>query len=191
MVRVSWHNFTGGLVTTTLASRYDLQKFGTFLQACTNVIPNIHGDIERRPGMEYITTLDSCAYLLPFQFSSEPDQNYLLVFTPDNICVYNQTLGCFEPNVSCCATACICSYTCSYCYTSSGLVSIPVGVSVTIYMSGGGGGAGDYGPWGCNCICIPGGNGQLIICTFINQYPTWCFLLGCGGCGIPSSSCVV
>jgi len=178
MVRVSWHNFTGGLVTTTLASRYDLQKFGTFLQACENAIPNIHGDIERRPGMEYITTLDSCAYLLPFQFSSEPDQNYLLIFTPDNICVYDQNLGCFESNVSCCTTVCTCTCictctcTCTCCYTSSCSVSIPVGASVTICMSGAGGGRG---------YCCAGGNGQLLICTFTNQHTTWCFLLGCGG----------
>jgi len=197
MPRVSWHNFTGGLVTTTLASRYDLQKFGTFLQACTNAIPNIHGDIERRPGMEYIATLDNCAYLLPFQFSSDPDQNYLLVFTPDNICVYNQTLGCFESNTSCCTCTCTCTcictctYSCSCCYTSSSSVNIPIGASVTICMSGAGGGAGRFGCrfssvlTGCcrYCCDITGGRGQLLICTFTNQHPTWCFLLGCGGCG--------
>jgi len=94
MPRVSWHNFTGGLVTTTLASRYDLQKFGTFLQACTNVIPNIHGDIERRPGMEYIATLSGCAYLLPFQFSSAPEDNFILAFQCSCTIVYCGTNGC-------------------------------------------------------------------------------------------------
>jgi len=94
MPRVSWHNFTGGLVTTTLASRYDLQKFGTFLQACENAIPNIHGDIERRPGMEYIATLSGCAYLLPFQFSSAPEDNFILAFHCSCTIVYCGTNGC-------------------------------------------------------------------------------------------------
>jgi len=101
--RVSWHNFTGGLVTTTLASRYDLQKFGTFLQACTNAIPNIHGSIERRPGMEYITTLDSCAYLLPFQFSSAPEDNFILAFQYNCTIVYCGTNGCCAGCVAGCA----------------------------------------------------------------------------------------
>ena len=49
MSRIAFRNFTGGEVTPTLSARYDLQKFGSFLQCCENFIPNLHGDIERRP----------------------------------------------------------------------------------------------------------------------------------------------
>ena len=54
MPRVAFRNFTGGEVTPTLSARYDLQKFGSFLQCCENFIPNLHGDIERRPGTSSI-----------------------------------------------------------------------------------------------------------------------------------------
>ena len=63
MPRVAFRNFTGGEVTPTLSARYDLQKFGSFLQCCENFIPNLHGDIERRPGISSIwrTKIMPCA----------------------------------------------------------------------------------------------------------------------------------
>jgi len=139
MPRVSWHNFTGGLVTTTLASRYDLQKFGTFLQACTNAIPNIHGDIERRPGMEYIATLEGESYLLPFQFSSEESENYVLVFTDSCLKVYSP----YEQAWECCV---------SYCSTCAAQVTVSTGGvysgGTTICLCA-----------GCYCVCLVGASG--------------------------------
>ena len=87
MARIAFRNFTGGEVTPTLSARYDLQKFGTFLQCCENFIPNLHGDIERRPGTRYLATLDGPAVLLPFQFNTEPENNYALVFLDGRILV--------------------------------------------------------------------------------------------------------
>lgn len=101
MPRVAFRNFTGGEVTSTLSARYDLQKFGTFLQICENFIPNIHGDIERRPGTEYIATLEENSYLLPFQFSSEPTENYVLVFDKWKIHVYGNDSCCIEADIDC------------------------------------------------------------------------------------------
>lgn len=80
MARIAFRNFTGGEVTPTLSARYDLQKFGTFLQCCENFIPNLHGDIERRPGTRFVDSLEGPAVLLPFQFNTEPENNYVLVF---------------------------------------------------------------------------------------------------------------
>lgn len=94
-MRIVFRNFTGGEVTPTLSARYDLKKAGSFLQCCRNFIPNLHGDIERRPGMRFVAALDGPAVLLPFQFNTEQENNYVLVFsegtirvgTPDGLAV--------------------------------------------------------------------------------------------------------
>lgn len=87
MPRVAFRNFTGGEVTPTLSARYDLQKFGSFLQCCENFIPNLHGDIERRPGMRFIADLGGKSVLIPFQFNTEPENNYVLIFREGGITV--------------------------------------------------------------------------------------------------------
>ena len=87
MTRVAFRNFTGGEVTPTLSARYDLQKFGSFLQCCENFIPNLHGDIERRPGMRFIAELGGKSVLIPFQFNTEPENNYVLIFREGSITV--------------------------------------------------------------------------------------------------------
>ncbi len=84
-MRIVFRNFTGGEVTPTLSARYDLKKAGSFLQCCENFIPNLHGDIERRPGTRFIAALDGQAVLLPFQFNTEPENNYVLIFSADKI----------------------------------------------------------------------------------------------------------
>lgn len=89
MPRIAFRNFTGGEVTPTLSARYDLQKFGTFLQCCENFIPNLHGDIERRPGMRFIADLGGKSVLIPFQFNTEPENNYALIFQSGSIKVAN------------------------------------------------------------------------------------------------------
>ena len=80
MPRIAFRNFTGGEVTPTLSARYDLQKYGTFLQSCENFIPNLHGDIERRPGTHFVADLGEACVMLPFQFNTEPENNYVLLF---------------------------------------------------------------------------------------------------------------
>lgn len=85
MPRVAFRNFTGGEVTPTLSARYDLQKFGSFLQCCENFIPNLHGDIERRPGMRFVADLGGRSVLIPFQFNTEPENNYVLIFQDGSI----------------------------------------------------------------------------------------------------------
>lgn len=90
MSRIAFRNFTGGEVTPTLSARYDLQKFGTFLQSCENFIPNLHGDIERRPGTRFLASLDGPAVLVPFQFNTEPENNYVLIFMSGKILVADE-----------------------------------------------------------------------------------------------------
>lgn len=93
MPRVALRNFTGGEVTPTLSARYDLKKFGSFLQVCRNFIPNLHGDIERRPGFRWVDTLPndrttgspSGAVLIPFMYNTEVENNYVLLFRFDGL----------------------------------------------------------------------------------------------------------
>lgn len=84
-MRIAFRNFTGGEVTASLSARYDLQKYGSFLSCCENFIPNPHGDIERRPGTEHVAELGGAGVLIPFQFNTEPANNYALIFQEGNI----------------------------------------------------------------------------------------------------------
>lgn len=88
MARITFRSFTGGEVSASLAARYDLQKAGTFLQLCENMVVNVIGDIERRPGTLFMEDLgEGEAFLLPFSFNSEPSENYILIFRTDKIFV--------------------------------------------------------------------------------------------------------
>lgn len=88
MPRITFRSFAGGEVSSSLAARYDLQKTGTFLQLCENMVINAVGDIERRPGTFFMEDFgEDEAYLLPFQFNSEPGENYILIFQKNKIFV--------------------------------------------------------------------------------------------------------
>jgi len=88
MARITFRSFTGGEVSASLAARYDLQKAGTFLQLCENMVVNAIGDVERRSGTLFMEDFGGGeAFLLPFQFNSEPSENYILVFQEDKISV--------------------------------------------------------------------------------------------------------
>ena len=80
MPRVVYRNFTGGEAFPALSSRYDLQKYGTFLQSCENFVPNLHGDIERRPGTRFVADVGGRAVLLPFCFNTDKANNFVLIF---------------------------------------------------------------------------------------------------------------
>lgn len=99
MSRIAFRNFTGGEVTPTLCARYDLKKFGSFLQTCRNFVPNLHGDVERRPGTKYIADLGSNSVLIPFQFNTEASNNYVLIFQNGTIKIA-QADGMLEASMS-------------------------------------------------------------------------------------------
>lgn len=90
MARIAFRNFTGGEVTPTLSARYDLQKFGTFLQCCQNFVPNLHGDVERRPGTRFVADLGEPSVLVPFQFNTEKAENFALIFQTGKLLVASQ-----------------------------------------------------------------------------------------------------
>ncbi len=79
-MRIALANFTGGEVAPTLSARYDLSRYRSSVRCMENFLPNPHGDVERRPGTVFLGELDGPACLLPFSFSADADQNFILVF---------------------------------------------------------------------------------------------------------------
>ena len=90
MPRVVYRNFTGGEVIPTLSARYDLQKSGSLLQSCRNFVPNLHGDIERRPGTRFVADIGGRAVLLPFCFNTDKANNFVLIFQDNEIKVASE-----------------------------------------------------------------------------------------------------
>ena len=84
-MKTAYTNFTGGEITASLASRYDLAKFKTSCRHLENFIPELHGPLRRRMGTCFLEDLGGPAVLLPFQFSADPGQNYVLVMQQGRI----------------------------------------------------------------------------------------------------------
>ena len=79
-MRVALQNFTGGEIAPTLSARYDLARYRNCVSCLENMLPGLHGDVARRPGTRFLAELPGPAVLLPFSFSAEAGQNFLLVF---------------------------------------------------------------------------------------------------------------
>ncbi|MDR2161633.1 MAG: hypothetical protein LBO77_05795 [Desulfovibrio sp.] len=84
-MRYALKNFTGGEVSHSLAARYDLQKFLTSCRHMENFLPELHGPLSRRSGSYFLEDLGAPAVLLPFEFSSDPSQNYVLILQEGRI----------------------------------------------------------------------------------------------------------
>lgn len=83
---IALHNFTGGeLSAWQLSARYDIAKYKTGCKKLRNFICELHGDLRRRPGTFFCEDLGGPACLIPFQFSTDPNQNYALIFQDEKI----------------------------------------------------------------------------------------------------------
>lgn len=97
-MRYCYKNFTGGEISSTLLSRYDLAKYQNSLLKMENFFPNTHSNAVRRSGMRYVATLGKSdtaeqavkAVLVPFMFSTDEDQNYVIVFKDKQFSVYDK-----------------------------------------------------------------------------------------------------
>ena len=78
-MRVAFKNFTGGEVSPSLCARYDLKKFPVSAKQMENFYPCLHGDVTRRPGMRHIADLGEKSVLIPFSFSVEASQNFIII----------------------------------------------------------------------------------------------------------------
>lgn len=79
-MRVALQNFTGGEIAPTLSARYDLARYRNCVGCLENMLPGLHGDVARRPGTRFLAELDGPSVLVPFSFSVDAGQNFLLVF---------------------------------------------------------------------------------------------------------------
>jgi hypothetical protein len=84
-------NFTGGEVDLTIAARDDLAKYPSACVVMRNAIPQAHGGFRTRPGTRFLglsirlTDVEKDIRFEPFEFSSDNDNTYLLVFTHNKI----------------------------------------------------------------------------------------------------------
>lgn len=90
-IKKAYNNFTGGEISPTLSGRYDLSRFQHCARRMENFLPGLHGDVKRRPGTRYIGTLDGFSVLIPFRFSVEPEQNFVLIFSAGKMRVASES----------------------------------------------------------------------------------------------------
>ncbi len=88
-MRVAITNFTGGEVAPSLGARYDLSRYKNSVQRMENFLPNVHGNMERRPGTYFVADLGvgdlNDAVLFPFSFSVEEEHNFVLILTEQRV----------------------------------------------------------------------------------------------------------
>lgn len=82
-------SFTAGVISDSLRSRIDLNKFQTALAKCNNFIPLPEGGVVNRSGFQYIAT-DSKSSLIPFQFNQ--NDSYMLAFSDGLLNIYRYGL---------------------------------------------------------------------------------------------------
>lgn len=88
-MRIALQNFTGGEIAPTLSARYDLARYRNSVQCMENFVPNLHGAAERRMGTIFLDDLGEPSVLIPFSFSAEEGQNFVLVFSEKKFRVAN------------------------------------------------------------------------------------------------------
>lgn len=91
-MRVAFKNFTGGEVSPSLCARYDLNKFASSAKQMENMFPSLHGDVMRRPGTRFVADLGEYSVIIPFSFSVEADQNYIIVLQDQGILIATSTM---------------------------------------------------------------------------------------------------
>jgi len=80
-MRVTWHNFTGGEIADTMIARYDMGRFRVSARCMENFLPCLHGAALRRSGLRFVAELGEYAVILPFTFSTDAEQNFVLVLS--------------------------------------------------------------------------------------------------------------
>ena len=78
-MRDRFTNFTGGEVSGVLSARYDLAKYKSSCRHSENFIHELHGAVRHRGGTYFLEDLGGPGVLIPFEFSSDPTQNYVLI----------------------------------------------------------------------------------------------------------------
>lgn len=88
-MRIALQNFTGGEIAPTLSARYDLSRFRSSVQCMENFLPNLHGDVSRRMGTQFVQALNGETVLIPFSFNAAAEQNFALLFSEKSLQIVN------------------------------------------------------------------------------------------------------
>lgn len=81
LARTIVRSFSGGEVTQSLPSRDDLSKFASSCVKMRNTIAQVHGSARNRQGFQYVGDALGKSALIPFQFNTEEEDMYVLVFS--------------------------------------------------------------------------------------------------------------
>lgn len=80
-MKIPFNSFVTGEVDESLSARYDLAKYKPACRVMKNFLVELHGNARRRPGTYFLEDLGADAILIPFQFSSDPSQCLVMVFS--------------------------------------------------------------------------------------------------------------
>lgn len=80
-MKIPFNSFVTGEIDESLSARYDLAKYKPACRTMQNFLVELHGNARRRPGTYFLEDLGADAVLIPFQFSSDPGQCLVMVFT--------------------------------------------------------------------------------------------------------------
>jgi len=81
------NSFTAGELDPKLRARNDIAVFYTGAAKLRNVLPIPQGAVKRRPGLEYVTDIDSGNVKL-YDFPYSGDTSYLMVLTENKMRIY-------------------------------------------------------------------------------------------------------
>lgn len=84
------HSLNGGILAETAYGRVDVAKYYNSVKDGLNVNCHPHGGMFKRSGLKYIDTLAGDGRLIKFAFNTS--QYYMLVFTNNNIAVYEDDI---------------------------------------------------------------------------------------------------
>jgi hypothetical protein len=80
-MKIPFNTFSTGEIAESLASRYDLAKYKPACKVMKNFLVELHGNARRRPGTYFLEDLGADSVLIPFQFSSDPAQCLVMIFS--------------------------------------------------------------------------------------------------------------
>ena len=80
-MKILFNSFVTGEIDESLSARYDLAKYKPACRVMKNFLVELHGNARRRPGTYFLEDLGSDSVLVPFQFSSDPAQCLVMIFS--------------------------------------------------------------------------------------------------------------
>ena len=80
-MKIPFNSFVTGEIAESLSARYDLAKYKPACRVMKNFLVELHGNARRRPGTYFLEDLGSDSVLVPFQFSSDPAQCLVMIFS--------------------------------------------------------------------------------------------------------------